>query len=82
MVQEELIMEEGEIISTYFNAFSILKLIFKKKGDEFIGRFNTENPITAINPLTNARLIGEVEFFIIKNPYLKIEDPSQRYPEG
>lgn len=68
--QNDLILEEGEIISTFFNAFSILKLIFKKKGDDFIGRFNTDNPVAAINPLTNSRLIGEVEFFIIRNPYL------------
>jgi len=40
------------------------------------------HPITAINPLTNSRLVGEVELYFIENPYLKIEDPKERYPEG
>jgi hypothetical protein len=59
-------------ISSYFNAFSILKLIFQKKNEEFIGRFHNQNAINAINPLTNARIIGEVEFYMVENPYLQI----------
>jgi hypothetical protein len=35
-----LLKSEGEIISNYFNIYSIIKLIFKKKDDEFVGRFN------------------------------------------
>lgn len=79
---EGILEHEGEIISTFFNAYSVLKLIFKKKNQEFVGRFDLVNPLTAINPLTNSRLIGEVEFYKIENPYLQIEDPAQRYPEG
>ena len=79
---ENILSHEGEIISTFFNAYSILKLIFKKKNADFVGRFDLMNPLTAINPLTNSRLIGEVEFYKIENPFLSIEDPAQRYPEG
>jgi hypothetical protein len=26
--------------------------------------------------------VGEVELYFIENPYLKIENPKERYPEG
>jgi hypothetical protein len=39
--------------SHFFNAYGIMKLIFKKKRDEFVGRFHHQFPITAKNPLTN-----------------------------
>jgi hypothetical protein len=39
--------------SHFFNAFGIMKLIFKKKRDEVVGRFHHQFPITAKNPLTN-----------------------------
>ena len=58
------------MISNYFNIYSIIKLLFKKKDDEFIGRFDPQYPITSTNPLTNSRLAGEVEFYFIENPYL------------
>ena len=79
--ESELIRnQEGHLISTHFNVFSIIKLIFKKKNDEFIGRFHQTHSISAKNPLTNSRLIGEIEFYLIENPYLQIADPSERYP--
>lgn len=48
-----------------------------------VGRFDIEAtlPMTALNPLTNNRIIGEVEFFMIENPYLKIEPKEERYPK-
>ena len=79
---ENLLKQEGEIICNYFNVYSIIKLIFRKKGDDFVGRFHPEFAITSINPLTNSRLIGEVEFYFVENPYLKISDPDARYPVG
>lgn len=38
--------------------------------------------MTALNPLTNSRIIGEVEFYLIKNPYLEIFPKEDRYPTG
>lgn len=39
-------------------------------------------PITAANPLTNSRIIGEVLFFKIENPYLKLSgSKEERYPK-
>lgn len=37
----------------YFNAYSILKLIFKRRGTEYVGRFHDRYPITVKNPITN-----------------------------
>jgi hypothetical protein len=59
-----------------------MKIIFKKRGEEYVGRFHTECNMAALNPLTNNRLIGEVEFYFIENPYLKIEPPEARYHQG
>ena len=39
--------------SHFFNAYSILKLIFKKRGGDFVGRFHDTYPITVKNPITN-----------------------------
>lgn len=70
------------MISNHFNLYSIIKLILRKKGDEFINRFHHELSISALNPLTNNRIIGEVEFYLIENVFLKIEPKEERYPEG
>jgi hypothetical protein len=37
-----------------------MKIIFKKKDGEYVGRFHQKHPITAGNPLTNSRIVGEV----------------------
>ena len=39
--------------SHFFNAYGIMRLIFKKKGTEVVGRFHHLHPLTAKNPLTN-----------------------------
>ena len=62
----------------FFNAYGILKLIFKKKDGIFVGRFDEKYTVFAKNPVTNKVsplltffmkvIIGEVEFYIIKNP--------------
>jgi hypothetical protein len=33
-----------------------------------VGRFHEEFPISSKNPLTNKRIVGEVEFYKIRNP--------------
>lgn len=53
--------------SHFFNAYGILKLLFKKRESEFVGRFHERYPITAKNPITNCRIVGEVEFYKITN---------------
>ena len=41
--------------SHFFNAYGILKLIFKKRGASgFVGRYHDTYPIHAKNPITNA----------------------------
>lgn len=39
--------------SHFFNLFGIMKILFKKKGSEIVGRFHHKHPISAKNPLTN-----------------------------
>lgn len=65
--------------SHFFNAYGILKLLFKKRGEEFIGRFHDRYPITVKNPITNCRIIGEVEFYKITNQ--RIVEQQQREEE-
>ena len=79
----EILSQEGKVISNHFNIYSVLKLLFRKKGQSLVGRFDLEAslPMTALNPLTNNRIIGEVEFFFIENPFLKIEPKEDRYPK-
>jgi hypothetical protein len=48
----------------------VLKILFRKRGDVWVGRFDKDAPISALNPLTNAKIIGEVEFYKIENPFL------------
>jgi hypothetical protein len=72
--------KEGKILSNHFNVYSIIKIIFKKRGEEFVGRFDPEFSLASLNPLTNNRIIGEVEFFYIENPYLKVFPVDSRYP--
>ena len=43
--------------SHFFAAYGIMKLIFKKRRDEIVGRFHHEHPISAKNPLTNNVLV-------------------------
>ena len=79
---DSFIKLEGKIVSNDFNVYTIIKLLFKKKNEEFIGRFHHLYPITAVNPLTNSRIIGEVLFFKIENPYLKLPgSKEERYPK-
>jgi len=37
-----------------------------------VGRFHERFPISAKNPVTGTRIVGEVEFYVVKNP--KIEE--------
>ena len=46
--------------SHFFSAYSILRLIFKMKGSEFVGRFHENYPITVKNPITN-----QVSIFVL-----------------
>ena len=76
----DFIKNEGKIISNYFNVYSILKLWFKKKSDDYVGRFHPVHAINSTNPLTNTKIVGEVEFYKVENPYLEIEPKESRYP--
>jgi hypothetical protein len=39
--------------SHYFNIHGILKILFKRKGQEIVGRFHAKHPLSSKNPLTN-----------------------------
>ena len=77
-----LLAKEGKVLSNHFNIYSIIKILFKKRGDEFVGRFDPDYTLASLNPLTNNRIIGEVEFFFVENPFLKIFPSESRYPVG
>jgi hypothetical protein len=64
--------------SHFFSAYSILRLIFKMKGSEFVGRFHENYPITVKNPITNQRIIGEIEFYKVTNSRI---EAAQRLAE-
>lgn len=53
--------------SHFYNAYSIIRLLFKKRNNMFVGRFHETYPITVKNPATNGRIVGEVEFYKITN---------------
>jgi len=40
--------------SHFFNAYGILRLLFKKKQEELVGRFHEQFPIAVKNPITNS----------------------------
>lgn len=57
----------SQFFQFFFDAFQLNKLIFKKKNNELIGRHDKASPISVINPLTNTLIVGEVEYFLVKN---------------
>lgn len=44
--------------SHFFSAYGILKLIFQKKGQDWVGRFHDKFPVTVRNPITNQVIIN------------------------
>lgn len=44
--------------------------------------FEAESSVTPKIPFSDNRMQGEVEFFIIENPFLQIEPPESRFPPG
>jgi hypothetical protein len=51
--------------SHYFNVHGIMKIIFKRKGDEIVGRFHPKYPLAAKNPLTNQVKFELILIFIV-----------------
>lgn len=53
----------------YFNAHLLNKLLFRMKSQdgEIISRHHREYPILVSNPMTNLPIIGEVEYFMVKD---------------
>jgi hypothetical protein len=60
---------DSELKFSNYNAYSIVKKILRKKDEEFICRYTEDCGTTVLDPETNNRLVDEVEFFIIENPY-------------
>lgn len=69
---------EGFTDFSYYNAFSILYTVMRKRIEEIIGRFHPENGITPRDPQTNNRIYDEISFYRIKNPFEQI--PEQGKP--
>ena len=51
---------EGLTGYSYYNAFSILYTVMRKRIEEIIGRFHPENGITPRDPQTNNRIYDEI----------------------
>jgi hypothetical protein len=47
-------MELTQNHSQFFNAYGILKLLFKRRQNELVGRFHERYPISVKNPITNS----------------------------
>jgi len=60
---------EGEDRIYFFNALSVLKYLVKKKRSELVGRFHPEAYHQAYIPQLKKRIMGEVEFYRIENPF-------------
>lgn len=56
----------GESHTYYFNAISLMRFIFKKRGDQYIGRNNQDAHNGFQIPGLNQRVFGEIEFYMIE----------------
>jgi hypothetical protein len=61
----KILDQQGEVLNNFFNVYSIIKLLVRKRGDDFVGRYHPDSAIASLNPLTNNKIIGEVEFYLI-----------------
>lgn len=52
-IRSRLSDESQRVHNHFFAAQGILKLIFQKRGPEFVGRFHEKHPISVKNPVTN-----------------------------
>jgi len=50
----------------------------RKRCDEIVGRFHPENGITPRDPLSNNRIIGEIEFYLISNPFEQLPSEGKK----
>jgi len=53
-IEQQELAEHTTNHSHFFNAYGILKLLFKKKQEELVGRFHEKFPIAVKNPITNS----------------------------
>jgi len=37
--------------------------------------------VTILNPISRQKVFDEIEFYLVENPFLKIEPPEERYPK-
>lgn len=58
----------------YFYGPNLIKILFKVfqvPGSQVLqSRYHSEYPITAKNPLTNAVVVGEVDFFVLSHDHI------------
>jgi hypothetical protein len=45
--------EEHMNHSNFYSAYSVMRILFKKRSNSFVGRFHETYPITVNNPVTN-----------------------------
>ena len=54
---------EAEIKVNFYNIYSIIKKIFRKKNEEFYNRYHESCSVTVIDPSSGHRIVDEVEFY-------------------
>lgn len=47
----------------YYKAYVMIKILFRKKDDEYVSRFYEHQGMTALDPVSKNRLVDEVQFF-------------------
>lgn len=63
-----------QLTCNYYNAFSILKAVVRSTDGELVGRFEQGNGVTVLDPITGYRIYGEIELFMIENPFANDKD--------
>ena len=66
--------EGSQLTCNYYNAFSILNAVVRRRDGQLVGRFEQDNGMTVLDPITGNRIYGEIELFIIENPFKEDKD--------
>ena len=57
---------DTQIEYRFYNVYSIVKSILRKKDDEYVSRYDEMQGMTGVDPISLKRIVDEVEFFKIK----------------
>ena len=48
-----------------YNGYVMIKVLLRKKDDVYVSRYDEQQGMTSLDPLSKNRLIDEVDFFLI-----------------